>query len=389
MKRILFALIGIIALLGLFGVGTAHAIDARAGNNATISKEELLDSNAYVAGTTVTVAGTVKGDLYCAGQNIDITGTIEGDVLCAGQTVRIGGQVYGDVRAAAQTLTVTGNIQGSVTLAGQTATIAEEAVIGRDATVMSSNVFIAGRINRDLVGGGQEVTLNGHIARNVDVNAEQLNLQKTAHVGGNLTYVSNNNVNMEPGAAVDGKTNRQDPPKHEKREQTAYERVLGGPVYWLLAFLLIGFVIMGLSPKAFDTAATTLRERPLVTLATGALSFIVIPILAFLALLTVIGIPLSFAILALWFPIMLVGFAVGSYCMGALLAKQFKWNKWRRTLSLITGLLIVMIVSLVPYVGGIVTAFVLIWGIGGFLVMLLNHIGSDKRAGGKAKKAAA
>jgi hypothetical protein len=105
--------------------------------------------------------------------------------------------------------------------------------------------------------------------------------------------------------------------------------------------------------------------------------------------LTIIGIPLAFAILALWFPIMLVGFTVGVYCIGALVAKKAKWNQWQRTLSLLTGLLIVMILSLVPYLGGLVTTFVLIWGIGAFLVMLMRHIGSGKQTAAKTKKAAA
>ena len=48
----------------------------------SIPAGQVVDGSAYLAGSTVTVQGTINGDLYCGANNVIITGTIEGDVIC-------------------------------------------------------------------------------------------------------------------------------------------------------------------------------------------------------------------------------------------------------------------------------------------------------------------
>ena len=68
----------------------------------SIPAGQVVDGSAYLAGSTVTVQGTINGDLYCGANNVIITGTIEGDVICGANTIFVGGLVRGDVRCRRQ-----------------------------------------------------------------------------------------------------------------------------------------------------------------------------------------------------------------------------------------------------------------------------------------------
>ena len=70
------------------------------------------DETVYKVGQTVTVTGTVNGDIFCAAQTVDIDAIVNGDVMCAGQTVTVNGTVHGNVRLAGQTVTVGAKIDG-------------------------------------------------------------------------------------------------------------------------------------------------------------------------------------------------------------------------------------------------------------------------------------
>ena len=65
-------------------VPAASAYDGRGGENVVIGKDEVIDDDLFVGGSTVTVDGTVNGDLITAGQTVTINGKVTGNVIAAG-----------------------------------------------------------------------------------------------------------------------------------------------------------------------------------------------------------------------------------------------------------------------------------------------------------------
>src|ERR687896_859613 len=106
-NRRIFVVASFALLASLLFVSSAWAIETRGGENVTIGADEVVEDDLYVAAQTVTVEGTVQGDLVAAGGTVRVNGgTVEGDLISAGQTVIVNGTVEDDVRIAGQALLV-------------------------------------------------------------------------------------------------------------------------------------------------------------------------------------------------------------------------------------------------------------------------------------------
>lgn len=372
MRNKVLAAAGLLAF-AVVGIGlplAAHAQSTgnmRSGDTVTVGKNDVIEASAYLAGSTVTVAGTVQGDLYCAGQNIDITGRVDGDVMCAGQTVHISGVVTGNVRVAGQTVTMDGPIGRSLTAFGQSITQTGNSVINNDATLFGSALQLAGKIGRDVVAGGENVTLSGSAGRNVTATNDQLTLTSGAVVGGNLSYTSSNTAVVDAGAKVAGTTNRHEPPKDEDvARQNDFATKFGMAAYWFGAMLVAGLALLAFAPRSFAATNKSMLNQGGWALLAGLSVLIATPIVAFILMATVIALPVAVVLLFAWISALLVSYAYAGYSIGFWIVAQAKWQlKWAPVASLLIGLIVLWLGMLVPIVGGLLGFVALVWGLGG------------------------
>src|SRR5262249_20700299 len=133
----------------------------------TIGAGEVIDDDLYVAGSTVTVDGTIRGDLFAAGMIVTVNGTVEGSLF-----------------AAAQTVIVNGTVRDGARVAGQAVLVDSKAKIGRD--LLFAGYSLESRpgsaVGRDLLGAGYQALLAGDLARNLRGAFQGLELRGT--VGG-------------------------------------------------------------------------------------------------------------------------------------------------------------------------------------------------------------
>lgn len=367
----LLAVVAVLAIVGLVAAPlAAHTPgNIRSGNTAGVSKDEVVEASVYLAGTTVTVAGTVKGDLYCAGQNIDITGSVEGDVLCAGQTVSVSGNVLGDVRVAGQTVTLAGPIARSLTAFGQTVTQTGSTVVGMDATVFGSSLQLGGKVNRDMTVGGQTITLAGQVGRNVTAMVDQLSLASSARVGGDMEYTSRNQIDKAAGAAVSGNTARHDPPAESSKTRNEWADRFWGVAFWFGSWVVLGLLLLGLMPRSYRVASDAMIRQGGWALLAGVAALIMTPIVAVLLMVTVLGIPAGAALLLLWIVAMMAACAYSGYALGQWLINQTGWKvRWPQVSALVLGLFTLALLMLVPVVGGLFSFLALVWGLGGIVL---------------------
>jgi hypothetical protein len=71
-----------------------------AGGNVSLDSAGVIEKNAYFAGGTVQITGTVRGGLAAAGGNVTINGVVGRDVQVAGEELYIGprAQIAGNLR---------------------------------------------------------------------------------------------------------------------------------------------------------------------------------------------------------------------------------------------------------------------------------------------------
>ena len=382
-------LVGLVAVPAAVGAAT----NMRSGNLVSVGREEVVDSTVYLAGTTVTVMGTIKGDLYCAGQNIDVTGMVEGDVICAGQTVNVSGNVLGDVRVAGQTVTIAGAVGHSLSAFGQSVTLSGDAAVNMDATVYGTSVQMGGKVGRDAVVGGQNVTLAGIVGRNVTSTVDWLALGGGAQIGGDVNYTSSHEVDKGTSAVVGGKTVRHDPPIDQDGANSSWAAQLWGVTYWFGAWLVLGLLLLAVMPRSYQATSNLMVRRGGWVLLAGTAALIMTPIVAVMLMVTVLGIPAGVILLLLWIVAMMAACAYSGFALGQWVVAQTGWNlKWPTVTSLALGLFLLALLMLIPVVGGLFSFLALVWGLGGITLAVSESLRShhdDKGSAKSTKKAKA
>src|SRR5207302_1136322 len=246
--------------------------------------------------------------------------TVDDTLLAAGNNVRMEGVVNGDLLVFARTLEVRGTVKGAE---------------------------VSGSVGRDLTMAGGSLTL-----------------PSTARVGGNLTARVRHlkNVEIADGATIAGKRDIQ---VRVRKSQFTRPRFYFYQAIWLAAAMLVGWLGLVLVPGFFE-ACTQAVGSGWRSFGLGFGTLVVVPVTIIVAAITLVGIPVSFMLLAMYLTaIYLAKIWVGAF-LGRALLKPAKVTKRDSLLGLLVGLLILGIVGFVPYLGGLIRLVVLCLGLGAF-----------------------
>ena len=227
--------------------------------------------------------------------------------------------------------------------------------------VIDGDVRVDGRVRGDLVAVYGDVRLSGTVGGDLITVAKQAVLTPGAHVGGNLSYFGERPV-VAPGAKVEGDVTR-------VTQITDPLGFVGFFALWLavsVSALVLGLLMLWLAPAALDATMRAVTTRPWATIGWGVLLFFGLPVLALLALITLVGAPLGVALgLALW-PLYAMGYTTSAWLLGRRLLRPPRG----RVLAFFTGLVILRVVSLVPWIGGVIWLVGTVVGLGALAVAL-------------------
>lgn len=330
-----------------------YAADLRTGDQPSISANETISEDLYMAGGNVSSAGNLRADLVAAGGNVVINSAVAGDVMIAGGAVSVLGDVGDDIRAAGGNVLVQGSVGGDVVFgAGQA--VLGGAGIGGDVVGGGGTVRLDAPVSGDVRLGGGDVFLNSVITGDVDIYAEKLTLGENARIRGDLTYTAVAEAVMQDGAVVSGET------AFKKREGAISVggvvavisfALLGTFLAQLASALLLGLVFRRFAVRVVESAS----EQPLWEVGRGLVVFIVLPVLSIMLLSSVIGVPLGIlgafsfgaVLVYLWImtPVVLGSFAYRSFFSG-----EFDVN-WK---TILLGVFIYTLLGIIPIVGWLV-----------------------------------
>jgi cytoskeletal protein CcmA (bactofilin family) len=341
-RRVSAAVLALVVVLATPAVGVAAA-DERVGGTVVVEAGETVDGNLQAVGGTVVVRGTVTGNLEAFAGTVDIadSGEVTGSVEGAAGSVTIDGAVGGDVRIAAGSLDI-----------GEAATI-----------------------TGDVQTGVGSFSLAGAVEGNVEVGAGSITLRDTASVAGDFVY--DGDLTRASGATIGGEL-REDP-SLGGGEFEAFGFVAGWlfTAYSIVATLVFGAILLALLPGVAGVASDETRDRPLRTVGAGFLAFLAGPVLLVAFMLTIVGIPLAFLWLFAWVVLLISGFVLGEYAVGAWLLSVADYeNKW---LALAVGVLAVFALGRIPVLGGFVEFAVLLVGLGAFAVSFWRWLRDRRR----------
>jgi cytoskeletal protein CcmA (bactofilin family) len=414
--RSVFVFASLVLLASVAFAAPAWAIETRGGENVTIGADEVVEDDLYVGAQTLTVEGTVQGDLVAAGGTVRVNGgTVEGDVISAAQTVIINGTVEDDVRIAGQALLVgeDAQVEDDLIAAGYSLETGRGSTVGGELLYGGYQALVAGTVGENVRGGMTAFELSGEVGGNVNVEVDGggaqpagdqfalgpsavpipsvesgLTLTDTARVGGDLRYESSSRGEIAPRAQIGGDVSYEQRPTEEVQPtQTGALAVLLDSVRRFVVLVLIGLLLVWLAPRLVRGAADTVRSQPLLSLGWGVLDFLIVGVLVFIVLAATILLAIVFGLITLGglIPaivsigvltdaVVVVAFLISifylapvvvSYLGGRMLLGQFQPNRASgRVLPLVIGILLYVILRAIPILGAVVALVVVLLGLG-------------------------
>jgi cytoskeletal protein CcmA (bactofilin family) len=352
LKGLIVSLLAI--LLMTFTAVPVLAFDARSGNIVTVASGEVIDGDLYVGGSTIIIDATINGDLIAAGRTITVNGPVNGSIMAAGETVNINGEVTHAVRVIGETLNISGTIGRDLL------------VIGRKFSMAGSTAEIGG----DLLLGAGTALIDGLIKGDINSAVDSLTIASTASIQGKLTYISENEANIQSDAQIRGTITHKLPDIKEKIA-TGTGIGLWGTVMGFLMILVLGIIIILFAPKRVEAVTESIRTRPWASLGWGAVILVATPIAALIVCITIIGLPLGLITLALYsigiyLTQLFVGLLIGQLIIGAY--KGVVETRGALVGALALGLAILRFLMLIPFVGFFFGLATVLFGLGAILV---------------------
>ncbi len=339
----------------------SHAFDLRRDEQRVIvGPDEVIDDTLIVTSEDVLIEGTVTGDLIVAGETIRIRGRIDGLVIAMGESVQLEGTFGGSVLGLGETVDVrTATLASNLFGAGERITVQQDVEIRGNAAAAGEEVSLHGAIGKDLISAGGRVTLLGSVGGSMRGYAGKVELTDSARIAGNLTLRVENAdaVVIDPGAVVSGSTEIESWPEERNRFLTIDFYL--GKVLQVLAAFLTGLVLFRFVPALADVELAGSTEA-LVTAGIGALALIATPVLSVVAILTLIGAPLGIMTFLIWLAALYAAGIVISGYAGRLLLPGAEG----RAIPLLLGLVLLVVLSNLPFIGGPVKLVVGILGLG-------------------------
>ncbi|NWF79146.1 MAG: polymer-forming cytoskeletal protein [Chloroflexi bacterium] len=382
-------------LVALFLAVPVFAAEFGSGDVYRLAAGQVVEDDLTVFAQEIYIDGKVEGDLVAMGAYVEVNGVVSGDLLAAGAEVRINGVVEDDVRAGGAGVIVTGTIgdhlfaaagggQGmtsAMRVAGRTVVqgvrIERGATVGGSAYLVGGEVLMDGKVAEELRIGAGMVNLNGNVGKDATIEADTLNIGGAAQIAGQLSYTAPEQVTVPPGVASDVRFAQREATRPATRPFVDVNRIVR-ILLTLAGFALLGWLMLRYTPAALRRPAEALAARPgqaaLYGIAAVAVLF-AIPLLSglvFLAILLFWG----------WFPAIMFALLLTAALVLAWTLSPLITGLWAgRALlaatgrsegdfvALCIGVLLIVLASLLPWLGWLVGLVSLVFALGAIIAM--------------------
>jgi|GEM_PF-4477838 len=365
----------LVFLAGLFSfspVTGENSYDEEASQRAAdVPKGEVIKGDYFSLGDTL-IEGTIQGTAYLLGADIRIEGTVEKSLVVLAGSVFISGRVGGNVHVLAGQVILEGVVEGNVSLIGANLLLSEPGEIRGDLFVIAGNTSLEQTIDGSVTAITSSLTLSGTIKKNLHTFVDSFRITKSGEVLGSINYRSRNKV------MVDSKTRLNEVMKHHEtilgyiEQEKFFSHVSMGTeaVRFFVKFFYtftIGLLLIGFFPNKLKRTVKALRNRPVKSFVSGLAVLLLLPVLAGILLVSVIGAPFALTLIALniisfytvtVFPVLWFSNAV------------FSKIGWRQNtiFALAFGLTTYYFLTLIPVVGFFTACFSVILGFGATVV---------------------
>lgn len=278
-----------------------------------VHKDEIINDNLYIFGSSPLINGTVEGDVAAFGGTVTITGNILDDAMVSGGNINITGTIGEDLRMFGGNIFLDGTVNGEVTVVG-------------GQIKLGPNALITG----DLIATGGSIVIS-----------------PDAEIQGKQTILQNEEEVKDAGYH----------PEFVWQQYTSPEFYIAN--IWGLATILVVAVVL---------FATLRKTMPIFlekavnggnfwkSLGLGLLLLLLTPLVAFLFMLTGVGFLLGLILLIGYVLYLLLGAVFAGILFGGVLFKLFKWKSKSYDIGwgwMIAGIFLLFLINFIPVAGWI------------------------------------
>ena len=338
------------------------------GDTVEVEKYETIKGDFFGHGHKVKIEGTVDGDVYVFCQSADIEGHVTGDVIAFAQILRVTGKVDGNIRSFTNTTLVTGEVAKNLLTFAETITIDPAGKVGGSVSAFVNTLTIDGTVGRDILAFVNATNISGKIAGGIQAQGNTLKFNSGAQVDGPVKFKGNNPPEVSSGAKLAVPVVFTQLEHHNRYQDSGF---YVWRVIWTAAVILFGMVLFLLLPN-FARATVDSAERYGASFGLGVLVLFGVPIAAFIACITVVGMMIGISTFILWMTTLfcaqiVVGAVVGQWLMG------HTRETWQLIGRMVVGVIIVRVLEMIPFLGGWIKFAVLLWGMGAISLAIYRH----------------
>jgi len=231
-----------------------------------------------------------------------------------------------------------------------------EGTIYTNATAVGGNLIILGEVKKDAVAVLGDVVL-----------------KSTAAIGGNVVSVGGK-ILKEGDVKIGGDITEVAVPyylkKHIGPQMILPALILGWGIMSTIVFvgfLALACIIAVTIPSNIGYVSAAVEKRPWRMLGFGLLGMIAIPFVTFVMAVSLVGIPLIPVEVIAIVVALLVGYITIAQIVGKALLKGIRIGNQPMVLEVLVGMILVGLVSLLPIIGWLFKAAVIIMGFGGVI----------------------
>jgi hypothetical protein len=245
-----------------------------------------------------------------------------------------------------------------------------------DLVVFHGSSTVDGTVNGSLTAFDAPVTISGRVNGDVVVFNGGVELASGANVTGDV--VSQKDPIVASGATIGGTTRR----VQTKVDWEGFGWV--GRLAWWLAVsfstLLIGLALLWLIGRGATGVVDTGRSRIGPSIGFGLLAFFGLPILAIIALVTIVGIPLGLGVLAALALIYTLGYSASAWIIGRRILRT--GTPW--VVAFLLGWGILRVLALIPIISGLIWFAAVVFGLGALTVTIWQARSTSQAASAQA-----
>lgn len=393
-----------VAVMSFFLFATPiFAFTAKSGDEVNIT--DSINDDVCAFGSNVTVSGDIDEDLITAGGRIVVDGNVSGDLMVAGGYLNLNGDVGDDARITGGVITVNGKIRDDLIIGGGQITLGDSSAVGGDLIVSGGTIEIDGEVLGNAVLSGGSISISGKINGNVKITGVgDLTITGDAEIAGDVTYSSVNKASISEDAIIGGElketiVEKAKEVKAVKKASVAFlaATYFGGKVVSFLSLFVLGIILLLAIPKVFSKFNDRMRITVGRCVGAGAIMLFGMPIgmlilfiISIILFVTVIGAGLgvvalsSNAILIILYALLIyVSSIFLSFFIGRMVLSKtsLDMNKYGwKVLAYLVGLVIIVVVYSIPFVGWMFRFAGVLFGFGGLMLIIKDWLMSLKKS---------